>query len=473
MLTSKKRNSFYLFLVIALGFVCFNLSWPNPFNQGAGFLNEKIRNLMGQGTPLQIPKFPEKDFKLGLDLRGGSRLIYEADLSKVEKDAQDQAMQGLRDVIERRIDLFGVAEPLVNVQQAGGVYRLNVELAGVMDVQKAIEMLGKTPYLEFREQKSQEELDKIQAKKDEIAGKTEEEYKQIQDWQLAFEEPFEPTKLTGQYLKKATLVFDQNTYQAEVALEFNDEGAKIFEEITTRNVGKQLAIYIDNSIISAPRVNEPISGGKAQITGQFTTEEAKELARNLNAGALPVPILLISQNTIGPTLGFESLQKSLKAGIWGFLAVVLFILLVFRFSGLWAGLALLIYCGILISLLKLIPVTLTLAGIGGAILSVGMAVDANVLIFSRMKEERQKGEPFSRALEIGYQRAWPSIRDSNITTILIALIMFAFGTSFVKGFALTLSIGVLVSMFSALFVTKTFLRTFVGTRLENIKWLWG
>ncbi|RLC38686.1 MAG: protein translocase subunit SecD [Candidatus Nealsonbacteria bacterium] len=433
-----KKNQLSLIIIIILAFFSLNFAYPKFINQGINFLNSKL--------PLNLPRFPEVSFKLGLDLQGGSHLVYEADLKNVEKGEEAEAMQGLRDVIERRVNLFGVREPIVRTQQVKDSYRLVVELPGVKDVSEAIKMIGKTPYLEFREETEEEGTSSI---------------------------TFKPTKLTGKYLKKASLGFNQTTLEPQVLLEFNSEGAKLFKEITSRNVGKRLAIYIDDVLISAPVVREEISGGKAQITGNFTVEEARELARNLNAGALPVPIKLISQTSIGPTLGSISLQKSLKAGIWGFLGVILFMILVYRFSGVLAGLALMIYAGILLSLFKLIPVTLTLAGVGGAILSIGMAVDANVLIFERMKEERKAGESFQRAVEAGFSRAWPSIRDSNLTTLLVAVIMFSFGTSFVKGFALTLSLGILVSMFSALFITRTFLRNFVGTKLEKAKWLWG
>jgi preprotein translocase subunit SecD len=219
-------------------------------------------------------------------------------------------------------------------------------------------------------------------------------------------------------------------------------------------------------------VREAIPNGKARITGKFTTEEAKDLARNLNAGALPVPIKLISQKTIGPVLGKISLEKSLNAGMIGFLIVILFMILFYRVPGIVASLALIIYGCLVLSLFKLIPVTLTLAGIGGVILSVGMAVDANVLIFERMKEEKQSGRSLDSSIRVGFARAWPSIRDGNVTTLIVALIMFFFGTSFIKGFALTLSLGILVSMFSAIFITKTFLKIFVGTKLEKIKFLW-
>ena len=324
---------------------------------------------------LKLRLLPEIPFKLGLDLQGGTHLLYQADLSNIED--KTQGMEGLRDVIERRVNLFGVREPVVQVQGE----RLIVELAGIKEPAEAIKMIGQTPYLEFKEQK--ENFEEILEKNRKVVEAKEGE----------IEDPFKATPLTGRYLQKAELGFDQTTYKSLVLLQFNDEGAKIFEELTERNVGKILAIYIDGLPISTPVVQEKISGGRAQITGKFTVEEAKTLARNLNAGALPVPIKLISQESVGPTLGRISLEKSLKAGIFGFLAVLLFMILFYRIPGILASIALGIYVALVLTIFKLIPVTLTLAGIGGFILSIGMAVDANVLIFSRMREEMRRHPP--------------------------------------------------------------------------------
>ncbi len=449
---TKRQIAINLIIISALIFFAFNLIFPNYFN---------------------LPYMPNRDFRLGLDLQGGSHLVYEADLSKINAEEQADSMDGLRDVIERRVNVFGVTEPLVVAQKAGESYRLIVELAGISDIKEAIKMIGETPYLEFKEERDIESRDKILAKQEELDGMQFEDIESVEDWQLAFEDPyFISTNLNGAYLKGAQISIDQTAFEPQVNLEFNDEGAEIFKKLTSENVGKRLAIYIDNTLISAPVVNEAISKGKAQISGSFTIQEAKELARNLNAGALPVPIKLISQTTVGPALGLISLEKSLKAAVYGFLAVCLFMLVFYRLSGFLACLALIVYAGILLCLFKFIPVTLSLAGIGGAILSVGMAVDANVLIFERQKEERIRGESFSSALSTGFSRAWPSIRDSNFTTLLVALIMFSFGTSFVKGFALTLSLGILVSMFSAFFITKTLMYSFIGTKLEKIRCLW-
>jgi protein-export membrane protein SecD len=410
---------------------------------------------------LKLPHFPQIPFKLGLDLQGGSHLVYEADLSNVEKEEYSSAMAGLRDVIERRVNLFGVQEPVVQTQEARGHYRLIVELAGIIDPAEAIKMIGQTPFLEFKEPK--ENYEEILKNNQKI----------IESGEGEIEDPYQTAALTGKYLEKAELGFDQTaTYKSLVLLQFNDEGSKVFEDLTSRNVGKPLAIYIDGLLISAPIVQETISGGKAQITGNFTIEEAKALARNLNAGALPVPIKLISQQSVGPTLGKISLEKSLKAGSLGFLLIILFMIFFYRLPGILSALALGIYAAVVLSLFKLIPVTLTLAGIGGAILSIGMAIDANILIFSRMREELRGGKSFAQSVEDGFNRAWPAIRDGNFTTLIVAVILFGFGTSFIKGFALTLSLGILISMLSAIFITKNFLRCFIGTKLEKIKWLW-
>lgn len=457
-------------LIFAVALFAAAVDAPSYFNGGIDFINAGLKNFVGWQL---LPRFPELPFFLGLDLQGGTHLVYESDLSKVGGADAAEVMAGLRDVIERRVNYFGVQEPLIQTQEVGGRWRLVVELAGIKDVNQAIEMIGKTPRLEFKEQRPEEETQKILDKQKELEGKSFQEAVQVLDFQLALEDPyFQLTELTGQYLKKAEMQFDQTAYKPYIAIEFNDEGAKIFEEVTGRNVGKLLAIYIDDQLYSSPVVQEKISGGRAQITGQFTVDEAKELSRNLNAGALPVPITLISQQTVGPILGAVSLQKSLQAGLIGLVVVVLFMIVFYRMLGITASIALGIYLVLLLAIFKIIPVTLTLAGIAGVILSLGMAVDANILIFSRMREELAEGKSFAMSVAEGFHRAWPSIRDGNLTTLIVALILFYFGTSFVKGFALTLSIGILLSMFSAIFVTRYLLRLFEGTRLERVQWLW-
>ncbi|MDP2820939.1 MAG: protein translocase subunit SecD [bacterium] len=395
---------------------------------------------------LNIKNFPNIPFRTGLDLQGGTRLIYEADVSQIKDTDYSRVMDGLKDIIERRVNIFGVQEPLIQTQKVGGKQRLIVELAGVKDIKEAIDMIGQTPYLEFRE----------------MSGETTETNEPI----------FSETELTGRYLQKAEIGFDETTYKPVVMIEFNSEGSKLFEQITARNIGKQLAIFIDGIPISAPVVNEKIPGGKARITGEFTVEYAKKLAENLSAGALPVPITLVSEQTVGPTLGQISLDSSVKAGLIGFIAVIIFMILIYRFPGLIASIALIMYVIFVLAIFKLIPVTLTLSGIAGFILSIGMAVDANILIFARTKEELKEGEDLNSAVENGFKRAWPSIRDGNATTLIVAVILFAFGASFLKGFSLTLSIGVLMSILSAVFITRIFLLLFAETKIGKIKFLW-
>lgn len=462
---SKKKLYLFLVLIIVLAFLAGILDYPKYWNQGIDYFNNKFH--------FQLPHFPEIPFKLGLDLQGGVHLIYQADLSQIEKKDWPEAMAGLRDVIERRVNLFGVKEPVVQTAKVGENFRLVVELAGVIKPEEAIEMIGKTPYLEFREQRPEEETKKILERKKEIEGKTIEEIEKIENWQEFFQDPyFRPTQLTGRYLKSAQVGFDQLSQEPLVLLQFNDEGAKIFGEITEKNIGKPLAIYIDNILISAPVVKEKIIGGRAQITGKFTFQEAKELARNLSAGALPLPIKLISQQQVGPTLGEISLKASLKAGIYAFLAILVFMILFYRLPGFLASLSLAIYLIFTLVIFKILGVTLTLSGIGGLILSLGMAIDANILIYARLREVKKAKTNLGNILKEAFSRAWPSVRDGNATTILIGLILFAFGTSFVKGFALTLILGNLISIVTAFLITRVFMEIALNSKLGKINLLW-
>ncbi len=408
-----------------------------------------------------LGKFP---FKLGLDLSGGSHLIYRADLASTTPSERKNSMDALRDVIERRVNLFGVAEPLVQIESGANDRegRLIVELPGITDVNQAIKMIGETPTLEFMKERSQKEMDAYQKavaafKKDRDAGKK----PQITPELLAG--PYESTGLTGRYLDRASLEFNQTTREPIVSLAFNKEGADLFAKITKENVGKTIAIYLDRNLgnldpISAPVVREEITGGKAQITGKFTPEEAKQLVGRLNSGALPVDKMeLLSTESIGATLGEKAAKDGVTAGAYGLAVVAIFLLLWYRLPGLLAVVALGMYVVMMLALFKLIPVTLTAAGIAGFILSIGMAVDANILIFARMKEELTTGKTVSDAIHEGFHRAWLSIRDSNISSIITAVILFWFGTSLIEGFALTFGIGVLVSMFTAITITRTFL----------------
>ena len=386
-------------------------------------------------------------FHLGLDLAGGTHLVYEADTSEVPFGSRAESLEGLRDVIERRVNLFGVSEPVVQRATIGDSERLIVEIAGVFDVNEAIRLIGETPFLEFREQVILEEPSDS-------------------DSPDATSTPalidFQATELTGRFLKRAYLQFNNLSSEPLIGLEFNDEGAILFEEITERNVGNILAIFLDGAPISAPVVQEKITGGNAQISGSFTPEEAKLLVGRLNSGALPIPIRLISQQSVEASLGRDTLEKTFFAGVIGFLIVLAFMVFWYRLPGILSVLALLVYIAIVLALFKLIPITLSAAAIVGFILSIGMAVDANILIFERLKEEIALGKSIEGAREEGFIRSWPSIRDSNISSLLTAIILWWFGTSVVKGFALTLGIGVLVSMFSAIVITRVLLRS-LGT----------
>jgi len=438
---SQQRSKIRLIVVgiFILAIVAGSLDYPVLWDKAVDFLNNNIG--------LGLPHFYKLPFRLGLDLQGGTHLVYEADLSDIETKERQTSMDGIRDVIERRVNLFGVAEPIVQINKVKDSYRLIVELPGVRDIHQAIEMIGETPYLEFKEQRTEEETEEILKKQEE----GDEEF-------LAMDPYFKPTPLTGRYLKKSQLTFEQTTNEPYVALEFDKEGGDIFAELTKRNINKLLAIYLDGMPISIPRVQEEISGGRAQITGEFTLAEAKELAQRLNAGALPVPITLIGQQSIGASLGQDSLSRSLKAAIIGLIAVALFMIIYYRIPGILAVIALAVYAILVLAIFKLIPVTLTLAGIAGFILSVGMAVDANVLIFERVKEERKAGRDKISSINKGFKRAWPSIRDGNVSTLITAVILYWFGTSIIKGFALTLLVGILISMFTAIVLTRHLLK---------------
>jgi protein-export membrane protein SecD len=384
-------------------------------------------------------KFP---FKFGLDLVGGTELLYKADTSKVSNVSD--AMSSLKDVIERRVNIFGVSEPLVQTEQAGILSgnrddRLIVELPGVTDINQAIALIGQTPILEFRLQKPNA-ADILKANP-----------------KATIDDVFTSTGLTGRYLSHATVEFDPNTQAPLVGLEFNSEGSDLFAKITTADKGQILAIILDGQVLSAPVIQDAITNGRAQITGSFTADQAKNLVRNLNYGALPVPIALSNSQVIGASLGASALQSGLKAGEIGLIALIIFLILWYRLPGLVASLALVSYIVLSLVVFKMIPVTLTAAGLAGFILSIGMAVDANVLIFERTKEELKKGRSIYDALHEGFSRAWLSIRDSNISSIITAIVLFWLGTSAVKGFALTLGLGVLISMFTAISVSRTFL----------------
>lgn len=648
-----------IILILAAGFFAF----PEAYNRSSDWFKARSGIELGQ-FPWTVP------YRLGLDLQGGTHLIYEADVTQIPVGERADSLAGVRDVIERRVNAFGVSEPVVQTTRSGESWRVLVELAGVKEIKEAIKMIGETPILEFKEQneatpaltdaQKQQITDQnktAQAKaslvlKDIRGGKdfavavkeisddtatkekggdigfineknnpefykwakfaamgavsnvienssgynvlkkiglreetevkarhilicykgakncdkefTKEAARQAIDdlrkktttanfielaktnstepgavnsggdlgWfaKGAMVKPFEDavfaqkvgaisevvetefgfhliykenerakpeynlarvlvkkikesdllppkeewktTGLSGKQLTKATVQFEPNSGMPTVALEFNDEGKALFAQITERNVKKYVAIFLDGQPISVPTVNEPIREGKAVISGNFNVTSAKQLAQRLNAGALPVPITLVGQQTVGASLGIESLEKSLWAGLIGFLAVALFMIIIYRLPGLLAVVALLVYTGITLSIFKMIPVTLTLSGIAGFILSVGMAVDANVLIFERTKEELRRGLSLTQALNEGFARAWLSIRDSNASSLITCVILIWFGTSMVKGFAFTLALGILVSMFSAITVTRILLH-FFSPFIKNEWWFLG
>ncbi len=385
---------------------------------------------------LAIIFFP---LKLGLDLQGGVQLVLQSQMDKIDSANKDTALASAREVIEKRVNLFGVSEAIVQTSKVGEERRILVELPGLKDASSAADLVGKTAQLEFREQLATSSAQ------------------------------YQSTGLTGADLKSAQVTFGQSQSGAtgpQVVIEFTLEGAKKFADITKKNVGKPLAIFLDDQLVSAPTVNEEIIGGNAVISGQFTTEEAKNLNIQLNAGALPVPIKILEQRIIGPTLGQESVQKSFTAGAIGLAIVTLYMALYYGIWGVVADTALVIYAILILAIFKtglfiLPPITLTLAGIAGFILSIGMAVDANILIFERMKEEIRWGKSKTIALELGFNRAWNAILASNVSSLMTAIILYAFGTGVVRGFAITLAIGVLVSMFTAIFVTRNLMKLII------------
>lgn len=672
-----------IFFIAVLFLVSLKYNLLEAYNGNLDALNTKVHSvsfLKSVTLPaIHFKTWPPETFRLGLDLRGGTHLVYQADFSKTPAADTTSAIEGVRDVIERRINIFGVAEPVVQTVKVGDTYRIIVELAGVKDVSQAIKMIGDTPLLEFKESLPQgeqapqegltpeqkKELDAFNADakkratealkkavvpkadftklakdvsedlqtrdkggdvgwlnkgssqgylltateklkdgevkndllqyadgfsvvkllgrrtgqeinahhilicfkdatrcekdttKEDAKKKIDELKKQatpqnfvdlakknstepgaserggdlgwfargamvkafetaafalpkngisevletefgyhiiwkgderaIQEFHVArvlFDtkteqdylkppSPWKDTELTGKQLKRAFVDFNNPTSSPQIGLEFNDDGKKLFSALTQANVGKPIAIFLDGQPISVPTVQQPILDGSAIITGDFTLKEAKLLAQRLTTGALPVPITLLSQQTVGPSLGEESLRKSLTAGLFGFLLVALFMIFFYRLPGILAILALIIYTSLSLAVFKALPVTLSLAGIAGFILSIGMAVDANILIFERMKEELRNGKKLDSAVSEGFKRAWTSIRDSNVSSLITCVVLFSFSASLIKGFALTLAIGIVVSMFSAIVITRILLKLVAGWRLAKVRWLFN
>lgn len=408
-------------------------------------------------------------FKLGLDLAGGSHLVYEADVTGIEPSEVPELMSVLRTVIERRVNAFGVSEAIIQVEESSFAaevkqHRLVVELPGVTDVTKAVEEIGRTPLLEFKllDEQAMSAMQSAEALQANATSGAQIGNVKVNGELVSDMNPYIDTGLTGRYLESAALEFTggqagQVAGEPIVAIKFNTEGGELFEKITRENTGKSLAIFLDGEIVSAPRINEAISGGTAVISGGFNPEEAKALAQNLSFGALPVPITLASTQTIDATLGAGVINQSLLAGMVGFGLIALFLILWYRIPGLIASVALLLYILVNLAIFMVIPVTLTAAGLAGFVLSLGMAVDANVLVFERLKEEFRSGKSSQIAVKEGFARAWSAIRDGNITGLLSAVILFWFGTAMIKGFALVLGIGIIVSVLSAIILTRTML----------------
>lgn len=407
---------------------------------------------------IDIPKGPNffgKDIKthLGLDLQGGTELIYQADLSKSTEKAKD--LSNLISIFRQRIDRLGVAEP--SIQQQGSDQVL-IQLPGIKDINRAIATIGQTYELSFMTQAA-----------DATTGLQLKDYYQTD---YSYPGSWQTTELTGKDLVNSDVTYQNGSSGAStstpvVSLTFNNAGKEKFAKLTKDNLNKQIAIVLDNRIVSAPTVQAEITDGKAVITGQKDIKEAKKLSDRLNEGMLPIPAKVIAQQNVGATLGASSIKMSLTAGIIGLILVGLFMLVHYKLPGLVAVIALVIYSLISLAVFKIIPVTMTLAGIAGFILSIGMAVDANILIFERTREEIRAGKDIITAIEEGFKRAWSSIRDSNFSTLITCLILFYFGTGIIKGFALTLAVGVLVSIFTAVTVSRTFLLLLAKTNLRK------
>lgn len=440
---TNQQNSLFVFLIAVLAVVSLVVVWPQ---KPSNYLPDVVPWPASEGIHIDQFDFHRQGFRLGLDLQGGTHLVLRAETTKVPSGEDvNTRVDGVTRVIERRINAYGVAEPIV---QRRGVDRIIVELPGVRNIEEAKSLIGKTAQMDFREKKT-------------VDGK--------EDWVVAKATGNDglEKELTGQYFKKAEVGFERPSNKPEILFEFDNEGGKLFGEITKRLRNKQLGIFLDGEPISTPVVQAEITTN-GRITGNFTLDEARNLVIQLNAGALPLPVTIEEERTVDATLGADSIRKSVVAGELALLVVALFMILYYRMLGVVAVSALLVYTLVVLAIFKVIPVTLTLAGIAGFILSIGMAVDANILIFERMKEELRTGKTVGAAIDAGFGRAWPSIRDSNSSTLITCVILYWFGSNFgasiVMGFALTLAIGVLFSMFSAIIVSRSFLRIVVGRR---------
>jgi len=459
-----KRNPFLLAFIVLITLFALLVNIPqtihiNVHTPEIPVYGKEIR--IDQSFPGFTPHFSfgpiqfDRDLSIrkGLDLEGGTSITLLADMSDVERAERETALESAKQVIERRVNFFGVSEPVVQTAKVNDQYRIIVEIPGVTDVHQAVELIGTTAKLTFWEEGSVSE-------DEEATTAAQFDPNLPLNSQIFLGNTPVQTDLSGKDLEKADVIFDQNTGAPVVSLQFTSDGTKKFADITSRNIGKRLGFALDNIMIDAPYVQTVIPDGNAIIEGGYTLEHAKQLQLQLNAGALPVSLDVLEQRSIGATLGQKSLERSLIAGIIGFVVIVTFMIAVYGRLGVVASISLVIYTLINLSIFRLIPITLTLAGIAGFILSIGIAVDANILIFERMREELRRGKSRDTAISLGFSRAWTSIRDSNMASLITSAILYYFGTGIVRGFALVLAIGVLISMFSAITVTRTFLLYF-------------
>ncbi|NCN45835.1 MAG: protein translocase subunit SecD [Candidatus Pacebacteria bacterium CG10_big_fil_rev_8_21_14_0_10_36_11] len=443
-----RRLTFIIFLALFSLYIALPTSISLDFSMAGRQIKADIDipkislNLFGKNFSSDLP------LKQGLDLQGGMQVILLADMNGIDLPDREDALTSAQEIIRRRVDLYGVSEPLIQTAKSGDQYRLIIELPGVDDPAQALALVGTTAQLDFRVETELPALDENGEQTDTQIG-------------------FLPTELTGKELKKAATQFDPNTGEPVISLQFDDKGTELFAAMTTDYVGKRIGIFIDGYPVVAPVVSTPILTGQAIMTGNFTVDDAKQLAIQLNAGALPVPIQILEQRTIGANLGEASVKQSVFAGLVGLGLVVVFMILNYGFHGAVAALALAIYAALTVAIYKIMGVTLTLPGIAGLLLSIGMAVDANILIFERFKEEFRVGHSYLNALELGFGRAWESIKDANLVTIVTALVLinplnleFLNRSGMVRGFGVTLLIGVLLSLFTGVVVSRTLLRAF-------------
>lgn len=441
---------FIAFLTIISGWIALPDQFPVSIHMAGISIDQQFVKPSSFTVFNKIFVLPNWQLKQGLDIQGGMQVVLQADMSQIASEDRESALESSQEIIRQRVDLFGVSEPLVQTSKIGDDdYRLIVELAGLNDPQQALDLIGTTAQLDFKLMDSSPSAEATMSA-------------------IAYLNSFNSTGLGGKQLKRSMVQFDQQSGKPVVSLEFNDEGRELFGQITSDHTGEALAIFLDQYPIMTPVIQQPILDGKAIVSGDFTLDEAKNLSIQLNAGALPVPISVLEQRNIGASLGQDSVQKSISAGMIGIGLVMLFMILYYGWKGAIASVALLIYSVLTVAIYKVIGVTLTLPGIAGLLLSIGMAVDSNILIFERMKEELRDGQPFHRAMELGFGRAWDSIKDANLATITTSLVLinplnfkFLNSSGLVKGFGITLLIGVLISLFTGVVVTRTLMRLFL------------